>query len=326
MVCRGAAGLLIHSVGAGGSWRSRVARKRRGLPGRRGREPAAGAALPKGGSQAPPPPTRGLDVAQRGDARKDQVGQRLAQRQAGHGLGVDQALQQRWVGRSKGWMGGWVRVGMGEGAQGAHVRPPGAGRQARAGCPGACVAAPMSPLPKARPCRCHPPPRRTLMGCSPMAVAEPVSPKCVCAITATSLTGSCSGPQHCCCAIRPVTERSTWQGAGCGGWWGFGLGPGAQMGVLAKARPHAHGSPGQAVLLAPPNTCGPASAAPRKHPPLSGQRTLVVRKRLEQTAGRRSTRSSAAAALVPAGSARSWVGSALRSNLRRRQRRCRRGR
>lgn len=39
--------------------------------------------------------TGGLDVAQRGDARKHQVGQRLAQRQAGHGLGVNQALWRR---------------------------------------------------------------------------------------------------------------------------------------------------------------------------------------------------------------------------------------
>jgi hypothetical protein len=43
-----------------------------------------------------------------------------------------------------------------------------------------------------------------LSGCSPMAVAAPVRPKCVWAITATSPTGSCSGPTHCCCAIRPA--------------------------------------------------------------------------------------------------------------------------
>ena len=47
-----------------------------------------------------------------------------------------------------------------------------------------------------------------------------------------------------------------------------------------------------------------------------GGRALVVRKRLEPTAGRRSTRSSAAAAVVPSGKASGAVGSGLRSNLR----------
>lgn len=28
-------------------------------------------------------------------------------------------------------------------------------------------------------------------------------------VTATSLSGVCNGPTHCCCAIWPVTERST---------------------------------------------------------------------------------------------------------------------
>mmetsp|Transcript_8264 Transcript_8264/g.20505 ORF Transcript_8264/g.20505 Transcript_8264/m.20505 type:complete len:341 (-) Transcript_8264:1714-2736(-) len=80
---------------------------------------------------------------------------------------------------------------------------------------------------------------RPLMGCSPMLVAPPVMPKCVCEMTPTSATGICRGPQHCCCATSPVTERST----------------------------------------------------------------LVVRNLLEHTEGRRSTRSSAAAAVSPAGSA-----------------------
>mmetsp|Transcript_1434 Transcript_1434/g.4268 ORF Transcript_1434/g.4268 Transcript_1434/m.4268 type:complete len:293 (+) Transcript_1434:630-1508(+) len=48
-----------------------------------------------------------------------------------------------------------------------------------------------------------------LYGCSPMAVASPVRPKWDCACTATSATGSCRGPTHCCCATRPVTQRST---------------------------------------------------------------------------------------------------------------------
>ena len=48
-----------------------------------------------------------------------------------------------------------------------------------------------------------------LIGCSPMAVAAPVVARWLCAITATSATVSCSGPAHCCCAMRPVTLRST---------------------------------------------------------------------------------------------------------------------
>mmetsp|Transcript_7001 Transcript_7001/g.16332 ORF Transcript_7001/g.16332 Transcript_7001/m.16332 type:complete len:385 (-) Transcript_7001:1155-2309(-) len=51
--------------------------------------------------------------------------------------------------------------------------------------------------------------RRPLMGCSPTAVAPPVVPWCVCAMTPTSASGVCSGPTHCCCAISPLTERST---------------------------------------------------------------------------------------------------------------------
>ena len=47
------------------------------------------------------------------------------------------------------------------------------------------------------------------MGCSPMDKAQPVVEKCDCAMTATSESGSCKGPTHCCCAMRPVTERST---------------------------------------------------------------------------------------------------------------------
>jgi len=50
-----------------------------------------------------------------------------------------------------------------------------------------------------------------LMGCSPIEVAAPVKPVWACAKTATSETGSCRGPQHCCCATRP---------------WGWGLGVG----------------------------------------------------------------------------------------------------
>ena len=50
---------------------------------------------------------------------------------------------------------------------------------------------------------------RPFTGCSPMAVAQPVLLKCDCANTATSDSGRCSGPQHDCRAIRPVTERST---------------------------------------------------------------------------------------------------------------------
>ena len=44
-----------------------------------------------------------------------------------------------------------------------------------------------------------------LIGCSPIDVAMPVRPPWwLCAVTATSATGSCSGPQHCCCATRPA--------------------------------------------------------------------------------------------------------------------------
>ena len=46
-----------------------------------------------------------------------------------------------------------------------------------------------------------------LSGCSPIAVAAPVRPKWLCAITATSATGSCSGPQHCCCATSPASKK-----------------------------------------------------------------------------------------------------------------------
>ncbi len=47
---------------------------------------------------------------------------------------------------------------------------------------------------------------RPFRGCSPMEVAAPVSPVWVWAITATSATGNCSGPQHCCCATSPATR------------------------------------------------------------------------------------------------------------------------
>mmetsp|Transcript_56997 Transcript_56997/g.112515 ORF Transcript_56997/g.112515 Transcript_56997/m.112515 type:complete len:340 (-) Transcript_56997:765-1784(-) len=50
---------------------------------------------------------------------------------------------------------------------------------------------------------------RPLMGCSPHAVAMPCLVKWLCAMTATLDRGSCSGPTHCCCAIKPVTLRST---------------------------------------------------------------------------------------------------------------------
>ena len=49
-----------------------------------------------------------------------------------------------------------------------------------------------------------------LIGCSPMAVAEPVVVKWERAVTATSASGVWRGPTHCCWATRPVTERSTW--------------------------------------------------------------------------------------------------------------------
>mmetsp|Transcript_4465 Transcript_4465/g.7985 ORF Transcript_4465/g.7985 Transcript_4465/m.7985 type:complete len:292 (+) Transcript_4465:1491-2366(+) len=50
---------------------------------------------------------------------------------------------------------------------------------------------------------------KPLMGCSPIAVARPVKSWWLCAMTATSATGMCKGPTHCCWAIRPVTWRST---------------------------------------------------------------------------------------------------------------------
>ena len=55
----------------------------------------------------------------------------------------------------------------------------------------------------------HPGSTRALIGCSPIAVAEPTVSKCVSAVTATSATGVCKGPTHCCWATRPVTLRST---------------------------------------------------------------------------------------------------------------------
>eukprot|EP00966_Prymnesium_polylepis_P194205 4501891-Prymnesium_polylepis.1 len=42
-----------------------------------------------------------------------------------------------------------------------------------------------------------------------MAVAAPVMPSWVCAMMPTSARGVWNGPTHCCCAMRPVTERST---------------------------------------------------------------------------------------------------------------------
>mmetsp|Transcript_27831 Transcript_27831/g.40936 ORF Transcript_27831/g.40936 Transcript_27831/m.40936 type:complete len:222 (+) Transcript_27831:1755-2420(+) len=58
------------------------------------------------------------------------------------------------------------------------------------------------------------PDSRPLMGCSPMAVTPPITGvpsgvTCECATTAQSERGVWRGPTHCCCAIRPVTERST---------------------------------------------------------------------------------------------------------------------
>mmetsp|Transcript_44187 Transcript_44187/g.69131 ORF Transcript_44187/g.69131 Transcript_44187/m.69131 type:complete len:336 (-) Transcript_44187:28-1035(-) len=50
---------------------------------------------------------------------------------------------------------------------------------------------------------------RPLMGCSPTAVATPAVSKWLWASTAQLASGTCSGPTHCCCATRPVTERST---------------------------------------------------------------------------------------------------------------------
>mmetsp|Transcript_24390 Transcript_24390/g.55567 ORF Transcript_24390/g.55567 Transcript_24390/m.55567 type:complete len:434 (+) Transcript_24390:1767-3068(+) len=58
------------------------------------------------------------------------------------------------------------------------------------------------------------PERRPLMGCSPMAVTPPGTAvpslvTMVWAMTAQSARGVRSGPTHCCCAMSPVTERST---------------------------------------------------------------------------------------------------------------------
>uniref|UniRef100_A0A0A8XTL3 Uncharacterized protein n=1 Tax=Arundo donax TaxID=35708 RepID=A0A0A8XTL3_ARUDO len=50
---------------------------------------------------------------------------------------------------------------------------------------------------------------KPFIGCSPMAQAPPVRSVYVCAITATSLSGSWRGPTVCCCATRPVTHLST---------------------------------------------------------------------------------------------------------------------
>mmetsp|Transcript_1378 Transcript_1378/g.2985 ORF Transcript_1378/g.2985 Transcript_1378/m.2985 type:complete len:224 (-) Transcript_1378:1856-2527(-) len=58
------------------------------------------------------------------------------------------------------------------------------------------------------------PESRPLIGCSPMAVTPPVTGwpsgvMCELAITAQSASGVRRGPTHCCCAMRPVTLRST---------------------------------------------------------------------------------------------------------------------
>mmetsp|Transcript_45707 Transcript_45707/g.147172 ORF Transcript_45707/g.147172 Transcript_45707/m.147172 type:complete len:385 (-) Transcript_45707:822-1976(-) len=50
---------------------------------------------------------------------------------------------------------------------------------------------------------------RPLIGCSPTAVAAPEKSVCVWAMTPQFARGMWSGPTHCCCAMRPVTERST---------------------------------------------------------------------------------------------------------------------
>mmetsp|Transcript_19825 Transcript_19825/g.63179 ORF Transcript_19825/g.63179 Transcript_19825/m.63179 type:complete len:338 (+) Transcript_19825:396-1409(+) len=50
---------------------------------------------------------------------------------------------------------------------------------------------------------------RPLIGCSPTAVAAPEKSVWVCAMTPQLASGMWSGPTHCCCAMRPVTERST---------------------------------------------------------------------------------------------------------------------
>mmetsp|Transcript_3757 Transcript_3757/g.10761 ORF Transcript_3757/g.10761 Transcript_3757/m.10761 type:complete len:262 (+) Transcript_3757:1611-2396(+) len=46
-------------------------------------------------------------------------------------------------------------------------------------------------------------------GCSPMEHAPPVTSSNVCATTATSASGNCNGPTHCCWATRPETDLST---------------------------------------------------------------------------------------------------------------------
>ena len=51
-----------------------------------------------------------------------------------------------------------------------------------------------------------------LIGCSPIAVAAPTVSNIDRAVTATSDSGVCKGPTHCCCAISPVTQRSTCTG------------------------------------------------------------------------------------------------------------------
>ena len=50
---------------------------------------------------------------------------------------------------------------------------------------------------------------RHFIGCSPIEVAPPTVLKCDKATTPTSANGVCSGPTHCCCATKPVTDRST---------------------------------------------------------------------------------------------------------------------
>lgn len=107
---------------------------------------------------------------------------------------------------------------------------------------------------------------RPLRGCSPMEVAAPVSPVCAWAMTATSATGSCRGPQHCCCATRPASPRFT------------------QVKELrhhkskdAKCIAHS-----QAMASLQLCKCGERS-------PVTHLSTLVVRKRFEPTAGSRST-------------------------------------
>mmetsp|Transcript_51842 Transcript_51842/g.150822 ORF Transcript_51842/g.150822 Transcript_51842/m.150822 type:complete len:205 (+) Transcript_51842:1770-2384(+) len=52
-------------------------------------------------------------------------------------------------------------------------------------------------------------PGKPFNGCSPMAVAPPVTERGPWAMQAKSARGVCSGPTHCCCAMRPVTDRST---------------------------------------------------------------------------------------------------------------------